>query len=129
SSTETPSDPGAASCRSSMTGRRPLPDGAYASGQQTASVLVVLPGTAPDQFGRVLLLVLAQLRLKGGGHVDPQATSQQQQVELHVGYLVGDLALLGLAERQRLLWREPLEVLGKLADLAGQRHHQVLGRV
>ncbi|MNV85826.1 hypothetical protein D3C71_1798080 [compost metagenome] len=57
--------------------------------------------------------------------------SDLQQVQQHIGHLVGDglFQRRVVARRQRLLGCHPLEDLGQLSRLHHQRHRQILGRV
>ena len=82
-------------------------------------------------LGRVLLGVLAQLALHRLFYVHIGVVGQLQQVQQHVGNLIGHALLVGRVAREAARFGEglPLEQLQQLRRLHHQRHRQVLGRV
>jgi uncharacterized membrane protein YsdA (DUF1294 family) len=95
------------------------------------SAFVVLPAAAACASRWVLLGVEGKLRLRCLVQVDAEYCRHPNQVEQHVGELFTGACEAPSVLRYvpRLLFSEPLEDLGKLAHLSGQRHDEVLRRV
>ena len=78
---------------------------------------------------RVFLGIQRDLAQGRGREVDAELVGQAHQVQQHVGQLECDRFACRRVQPAALLLAQPLEMLEQFADLAGQRHGQVLRRM